>query len=97
MSQAQGIGKPAIIKTDMTKPMQSFTIAMARKILLKTNNPKAISQHFLREFNRQFKPNWHCVVGHCYGACVSFQKGSFMYLSMGPFSILLFKIQDEAL
>ncbi|KAH8851645.1 putative dynein light chain [Schistosoma japonicum] len=58
-----------IKNADMDEKMQENAVHIAAAALDKYNVEKDIAAHVKKEFDRQYSPNWHCVVGKNFGRC----------------------------
>nr|AAX30943.1 SJCHGC08941 protein [Schistosoma japonicum] len=58
-----------------------------RKITLERD----IACYIKKECDHHFKPTWHCIVGKNFGSFITHDEGSFIYLFINKFTILLFK------
>ena len=50
-----------------------------------------IAKALKKEFDKEFYPSWHCIVGNNFGAYVSNEEGKALYFTYGQTSILLFR------
>ena len=57
------------------------------KVCLPCTLPYAIQQ----EFDKQYNPTWHCIVGRNFGSYVTHETKHFVYFYLGQVAILLFK------
>ena len=44
-----------------------------------------------QEFDKQYNPTWHCIVGRNFGSYVTHETKHFVYFYLGQVAILLFK------
>ena len=52
---------------------------------------KDIAEYIKKEFDKKYKPTWHCVVGRNFGSYVTHETGHFIYFYIGHIAILLFR------
>lgn len=69
---ATGSGPKAIIKNvDMSEEMQQGSVDIASSALEKYNIEKDIAAQIKKEFDKQYGPTWHVVVGKNFGSYVT--------------------------
>ncbi|XP_020799439.1 dynein light chain 1, cytoplasmic-like [Drosophila serrata] len=83
--------KADIRSTDMSEEMQKIAIDCARQALNENSIENKIAEHIKNQFDIQFKPKWHCIVGTEFGSYVSHEPNHFIYFYLGKLAILLFK------
>jgi len=87
-----GGDKKAVVKNaDMSEEMQDDAVNTALQALDKYNIEKDIAAYIKKEFDKKYNPTWHCIVGRNFGSYVTHETKQFIYLSMSPVAILLFK------
>lgn len=52
-----------------------------------------INSGLFQEFDSEYGPAWHCVVGTSFGSFVTHSPGGFLYFSVDSLSVLLFKTE----
>nr|CAX76217.1 putative dynein light chain [Schistosoma japonicum]CAX76219.1 putative dynein light chain [Schistosoma japonicum] len=80
-----------IKNADMDEKMQENAVHIAAAALDKYNVEKDIAAHIKKEFDRQYNPNWHCVVGKHFGSYVTHETQHFIYFYLQGLAFLLFK------
>jgi len=84
--------KKAVVKNvDMSEEMQDEAINTAIQAIAKYNIEKDISAYIKKEFDRNYGPTWHCIVGRNFGSYVTHETKHFIYFYLGQVAILLFK------
>ncbi|XP_051759640.1 dynein light chain 1, cytoplasmic-like isoform X2 [Ctenopharyngodon idella] len=72
--------RKAVIKNaDMSEEMQQDAVECATQALEKYNIEKDIAAYMKKEFDRKYKPIWHCVVGRNFGSYVTHEAKNFIY------------------
>ncbi len=51
----------------------------------------SIALEIKKEFDKKYKPLWHCIVGENFGSFVTHENKNFIFLEIDKKSILLFK------
>ncbi|KAK2953481.1 putative Dynein light chain LC6, flagellar outer arm [Blattamonas nauphoetae] len=84
--------KKAVIKNaDMSEDMQQDAIDVASTALDQFSIEKDIAAYIKKEFDRKYRPTWHCVVGRNFGSYVTHETKNFIYFYLGQIAVLLFK------
>ncbi|XP_057868487.1 uncharacterized protein LOC131075662 [Cryptomeria japonica] len=84
--------KAIIIKTaDMPQDMQQGAIECAKEALDMFSVEKDIAAYIKKEFDREHRPIWHCIVGRNFGSYVTHETKHFIYFYVGQLAVLLFK------
>jgi hypothetical protein len=55
------------------------------------NNFRIIAMEIKKEFDKKYKPCWHCIVGENFGSFVTHESKNFILFEIDGKSILLFK------
>ncbi|TGZ55972.1 hypothetical protein CRM22_010234 [Opisthorchis felineus] len=76
---------------DMSEEMQQEAIAVSTTALQEYNIEKDIAKYIKKEFDKQYGPPWHCIVGRNYGSYVTHEVNHFIYFYSGQTAILLFR------
>ncbi|XP_010533331.1 PREDICTED: dynein light chain 1, cytoplasmic-like [Tarenaya hassleriana] len=66
--------------------------AMAGKL-----DSKRLALALKKEFDSEYGPAWHCIVGTNFGSYVTHSTGGFLYFQIGKVYVLLFKTRVEPL
>lgn len=80
-----------IKKADMSKEMQQAAIECATKAFEKYNTETEIAAYIKDEFDRKFRPTWHCIVGRDFCSYVCHEAKHFICFYLRQLTILLFK------
>ena len=56
-----------------------------------SNNYRTIAMEIKKEFDKKYKPCWHCIVGENFGSFVTHESKNFILFEIDGKSILLFK------
>lgn len=63
-----GSQNKAVIKNaDMADDMQQRAVDCAQDAMEKFDIERDIAAHIKKEFDRQYAPTWHCIVGRNFG------------------------------
>ena len=82
----------AVIKSvDMSEDMQQDAVECAAQAMAKYDLERKIASFIKKEFDRKYKPTWHCIVGGSFGSYVTHETKHFIYFYAGQVAILLFK------
>lgn len=71
--------------------MQQQAIVNIIRELDAHRSEKELAMILKREFDREFFPTWHCVVGKNFGSFVSYEEKHMLYFQVGQFSVLLWR------
>lgn len=76
--------------------MDNAWAALAQKIVkeqmeVPSTNMQAVAKSLKEKFDSNYGTGWQCVVGNCFGGYVTHAPNCFLYFSVEPFSILLFR------
>ncbi|CDS41787.1 dynein light chain [Echinococcus multilocularis] len=85
------VGKAIVKSAEMTEEMQQRAVDCAREAMDKFNIEKDIAAYLKKEFDKEYGPIWHCIVGRNFGSYVTHEAKHFIYFYMGQVAILLFK------
>ena len=84
--------RTAVIKnTDLPEDMQQDAIDAATDAMGKFDIDEDIATFIEKEFDRKFKPTWHCIIGRDFGSYVTHETRHFIYFYLGEVAIFLFK------
>ncbi len=64
----QDVDRADIKSCDMSEDMQRAAVNLASQALRKEHLQKEIAAFMKKEFDHNFTPNWHCVVGTSFGS-----------------------------
>ncbi|XVE50297.1 hypothetical protein DITRI_Ditri01bG0150600 [Diplodiscus trichospermus] len=85
--------------SDMPIYMQEHALRCSRQLLDSAPKKPPSLSHLARaikkEFDSEYGPAWHCVIGTSFGSFVTHSPGGFLYFSIDSLSILLFKTEVE--
>ena len=77
--------------SDVPQDLQIVAVERAAGLIESKSPINEIAKALKKEFDREFYPNWHCIVGNNFGAYVSNEEGKALYFTYGQTSILLFR------
>ncbi|CAG9329923.1 unnamed protein product [Blepharisma stoltei] len=81
-----------IIKSvDMPEEIANKAIQTAFDAKEKFTNHNQIAAYIKRQFDSEFQPAWHCIVGRGFGSFVTHDTGNLVYFFLEEFAILLWK------
>ncbi|KER32491.1 hypothetical protein T265_12815, partial [Opisthorchis viverrini] len=82
----------AIVKNaDMDEDMQQEAVNLCNLAMEKFKMEKDIAAFMKKEFDKKYKPTWHCIVGKCFGSYVTHETKHFIYFYFRNNAVLLFK------
>ena len=76
------LGVPIIKLTDMDEEMQQYTIKMGMHFL-DLESDKDVASAMKACFEKQFKGNWHCIIGRNFGGFVTHEQKKYIYFYIG--------------
>ncbi|RWS07630.1 uncharacterized protein B4U79_04429, partial [Dinothrombium tinctorium] len=76
---------------EMPLHMQKAAIKCASQACHIFTTEKHIAESIKQDFDSQFKPTWHCIVGRNWGSCVTHSKHCYIRLLYKDLTILLYK------
>ena len=56
-----------------------------------SKNFRQIAMDIKKDFDKRYKPCWHCIVGENFGSFVTHEAKTFIFFEINGKSILLFK------
>ena len=77
--------------SDMPQDYQIVAVEKAASMIESKSQINDIAKTLKQHFDKEFYPNWHCIVGNNFGAYVSNEDEKAIYFTYGLTSILLFK------
>ena len=77
------LGKPVIKLIDMDDEMKTFSIREAQKAMDIQPNEKLVASWMKKQFEKQYKGVWHCIVGRNFGGFVTHETGRYIYFYIG--------------
>ncbi|MQM01564.1 hypothetical protein Taro_034314 [Colocasia esculenta] len=84
--------RKVIVKSaDMKENMQKEAIDCAISAFEKYGVEKDIAEQIKKEFDKNYGPTWHCIVGRNFGSYVTHETNHFIYFYLDQKAILLFK------
>ncbi|KAJ6794221.1 dynein light chain 1, cytoplasmic [Iris pallida] len=87
-----GPAKKVILKSaDMKEEMQKEAIECAIAAFERHGVEKEVAEYIKKEFDRNYGPTWHCIVGRNFGSYVTHETNHFIYFYLDSKAILLFK------
>lgn len=55
------------VKTEMQEDMLEYAVETTRRAFDKYTTESEVAQFIKKEFDNQYNPTWHCIVGKTYG------------------------------
>ncbi|KAJ0237379.1 Dynein light chain [Hirschfeldia incana] len=86
--------------SDMPLPVQNRAFGLSREILNATPGKadnKRLALALKKDFDSEYGPAWHCIVGTSFGSYVTHSIGGFIYFQIDKVYVLLFKTAVEPL
>lgn len=84
--------KPVFFTVDMPEVMREDAVAVARAVLKESKTNRDRAQAIKKHFDKNYAPGkWHCMVGTDFGSYVTHETNSFLFFSLGPYYVLIFK------
>lgn len=56
-----------------------------------SNNFRQIAMDIKKDFDKRYKPTWHCIVGDNFGSFLTHESKTFIFFEINSTSVLLFK------
>jgi len=78
-------------KANMSEEMLQDAVDYATQALEKHNKELDIAIYIREEFDKKYKPTWHCIVGRQFASCVSHETRHHIFFHLDQVAILLFK------
>ncbi|CAH8448670.1 unnamed protein product [Dicrocoelium dendriticum] len=79
------------IQVHMPEDMLNHAVECCREALQNFSDEKDMAAHIKSQFDAQYNPNWHCILGRQFGSYVQYEENHFVELRAGPLDIVLFK------
>ncbi|XP_062207490.1 uncharacterized protein LOC133909184 [Phragmites australis] len=76
---------------DMKEDMRQEAFDIARVAFEKHSLEKDIAEYIKKEFDKNYGPTWHCIVGRNFGSYVTHETNYFVYFYIDSKAVLLFK------
>ncbi|KAK1306666.1 hypothetical protein QJS10_CPA10g00391 [Acorus calamus] len=97
-ARAAALTHVKVISADMPASMQAHAFRCARRALggggggdnVKFSS-KQMACTIKKEFDNEFGPVWHCIVGASFGSFVTHSTGCFVYFSIENLFVMVFK------
>nr|AAX30103.1 dynein light chain 2 [Schistosoma japonicum]CAX74139.1 Dynein light chain 2, cytoplasmic [Schistosoma japonicum] len=83
--------KSKVKSADMSEDQQQYAVDTAAKAFEIHNIEKDVASFIKKEFDKQYGPTWHCIVGKNFGSYVTHNTKCFIYFYLHNVAILLFK------
>lgn len=83
--------KLSIHFSDVPQDLQIIAVEQASNLIESKKPPNEIAKIIKQTFDKEYFPNWHCIVGNQFGAFVSNEDSKALYFTYGQTSVLLFK------
>lgn len=77
--------------SDVPQDLQITAVEKAAGLIESKTPINDIAKEIKILFDKEYFPNWHCVVGNNFGAYISNEEGKVIYFTYGQTSILLFR------
>ncbi|CAF1563713.1 unnamed protein product, partial [Adineta ricciae] len=81
-----------IKSSEMSREMEQRAVDVAAEAFHAFNNEKEVASHIKKEFDKRYNGTWHCIVGRSFGSFVTHERQCFIYFTLEPFDIVLYKI-----
>ncbi|KAH7676593.1 Dynein ATPase protein [Dioscorea alata] len=89
--QVTAARKVTVKSADMKEEMQKEAIDCAIEAFEKQGVEKDVAERIKKEFDKNYGPTWHCIVGRNFGSYVTHETNHFIYFYLDQKAILLFK------
>eukprot|EP00668_Euglena_longa_P011310 GGOE01013704.1.p2 GENE.GGOE01013704.1~~GGOE01013704.1.p2 ORF type:complete len:106 (-),score=33.58 GGOE01013704.1:210-527(-) len=88
--------KATVLRSEMPEEMTATAVEYCNQALdrLKEGIPsqeRDVAKHVKEQFDKQYGACWHCAFGSHYGMHVSYEAGKFLYFTIGPYNLVLWK------
>ena len=84
--------KPTLIKSDMDIEMRIRAYELAFESLSKYVAEKEMSEFIKANFDREFEPEWQCVIGKDFSVAFSHEIENFVFFQIEDFYFLFYKL-----
>lgn len=74
----------------MSEETQPASVECAPQALEKYDREKDIAAHIRKEFDKKYKPSWHCLMGRDFSGYMTHETKHFIFY-LGQVAILLFR------
>ncbi|CAF1476362.1 unnamed protein product [Adineta ricciae] len=81
-----------IKSSEMSPEMEQRAVDVAAEAFDVCNNEKEVASHIKKEFDKHYNGTWHCIVGRSFGSFVTHERQCFIYFTLEPFDIVLYRI-----
>ena len=92
MVEAKGkivLGRAVININHMGEEMAEYATTEALHALETSFNERRIAKVMKAAFEKNYKSNWHCIVGRDFGAWVTHEVGRFLFFYIGQKGFLI--------
>mmetsp|Transcript_28249 Transcript_28249/g.67181 ORF Transcript_28249/g.67181 Transcript_28249/m.67181 type:complete len:90 (-) Transcript_28249:203-472(-) len=83
--------KPVVRQVDMEADMLEFALTRTMIAMDKHNLEKDIASDLKEQFETEYGPTWHCMVGRHFSSYVTHEKACYCYFYIGQMGVMLFK------
>ena len=83
--------KLKVHRADAPHDMLVLAVERAASLIESKTPLNTIAKKLKNLFDKTYFPNWHCIVGHHFGAFASNEEGKALYFTYGQTFVLLFK------
>ncbi|KAH7698782.1 Dynein light chain LC6flagellar outer arm [Aphelenchoides avenae] len=83
--------KTMVEATDMPDDMRRIAIKTAEKLVLEKLDSEALARQLRAAFEGKHGKGWNCAVGRDLGGFVSHEPGTYIFVYIGRYMILLFR------
>lgn len=83
--------KPVVRQVDMEADMLQFALDRTMYAMEHYNLEKDIASDLKEQFELEYGPTWHCLVGRHFSSYVTHEKSCYCYFYIGQMGVMLFK------
>ena len=77
---------------EIDEDLKKAFLTQINKIMDTSDKEKEIAEHIKSYFDKNYAPNWHCVVGKHFASYVTYQAKNYIFCQIGQLAVLLYKL-----
>ena len=84
--------KPVLLKCDITEKMKEKCFDLAFESLMKYRAEKEMSEYVKDNLDKEYEPEWQCVIGKDFSVAFSFEIENFIFFQIEDTYFLFYKL-----